>query len=73
VNAIFCTVLPVFLTMMAIARIGAGVSALAGMVGPVSTLFLAALILGEPITAIQLAGTALVIVGMLLLSHKYHL
>jgi drug/metabolite transporter (DMT)-like permease len=59
--------------MMAIARIGASVSALAGMVGPVSTLFLAALILGEPITAIQLAGTALVIVGMLLLSRKHHL
>ena len=73
VNAIFCTVLPVFLTMMAIARIGAGVSALAGMVGPVSTLFLAALILGEPITAIQLVGTALVIAGMLLLSRKHHL
>ena len=73
VNAIFCTVLPVFLTMMAIARIGAGVSALAGLVGPVSAFFLAELILGEPITAIQLAGTALVIVGMLLLSRKHHL
>jgi len=73
VNAIFCTVLPVFMTMMAIARIGAGVSALAGMVGPVSTLFLAALILDEPIAAIQLVGTALVIAGMLLLSRKHHL
>ena len=73
VNAIFCTVLPVFLTMMAIARIGAGVSALAGMVGPVSTLFLAALILDEPITAVQLVGTALVIAGMLLLSRKHRL
>lgn len=71
VNAVFCTVLPVFFTMMAIARVGAGVSALAGMVGPVSTLFLAALILDEPITTIQLAGTALVIGGMTFLSRKH--
>ena len=69
-NAVFCTVLPVFLTMMAIARIGAPVASLAGMIGPVSTLFLAAMILHEPITAIQLAGTALVLGGIYLLSKK---
>lgn len=69
-NAVFCTVLPVFLTMMAIARIGAPVASLAGMIGPVSTLFLAAMILQEPITAIQLAGTALVLGGIYLLSQK---
>ena len=69
-NAVFCTVLPVFLTMMAIARIGAPVASLAGMIGPVSTLFLAAMILQEPITAIQLAGTVLVLGGIYLLSQK---
>jgi drug/metabolite transporter (DMT)-like permease len=40
------------------------------MVGPVSTLFLGAIILGEPITAIQLAGTALVLTGIYLLTKK---
>jgi drug/metabolite transporter (DMT)-like permease len=70
VNAVLCTVMPVFLTMIAVARIGATTTSQAGMIGPVSTLFLGAVILAEPITAIQLAGTALVLVGIYLLSRK---
>lgn len=70
VNAVFCTVLPVYLTMLGVEKIGAGSASQAGMVGPVSTLFLGALVLGEPITAIQLGGTALVLSGMYLLSRK---
>lgn len=70
VNAVFCTVLPVYLTMLAVEKIGAGSASQAGMVGPVSTLFLGALVLGEPITAIQLAGTGLVLCGMYVLSRK---
>ncbi|MEO6354680.1 MAG: DMT family transporter [Burkholderiaceae bacterium] len=70
VNALFCTVLPVFMTMIAVSRIGASTTSLAGMVGPISTLFLAALILDEPVTGIQLSGTALVLSGMYLLSKK---
>lgn len=70
VNALFCTVLPVFLTMIAVARIGAGPASLAGMIGPVSTLFLALWLLAEPITRLQLAGTALVLAGMVLLSSR---
>ena len=70
VNAIFCTILPVFMTMIAVQRIGAPSASQAGMVGPVSTLFLGALVLGEPITAIQLAGTALVLAGIYMLSKK---
>lgn len=70
INAVFCTVLPVFLTMVAVSRIGAATASQAGMIGPVSTLFLGALILGEPITGIQLAGTALVLCGIYLLSKK---
>jgi drug/metabolite transporter (DMT)-like permease len=69
-NGIFCTILPVFMTMIAVQRIGAPTASQAGMVGPVSTLFLGALVLGEPITAIQLAGTALVIAGIYMLSTK---
>lgn len=70
INAIFCTVLPVCLTMVAVARIGAPSAAQAGLVGPVSTLFLGAMLLDEPITLIQLVGTALVLSGIYLLSQK---
>ncbi|MBC7416374.1 MAG: DMT family transporter [Herminiimonas sp.] len=70
INAIFCTVMPVFLTMVAVARIGAGTTSQAGMIGPVSTLLLGAVILDEPITGIQLSGTVLVLIGIYLLSKK---
>ena len=70
VNAVFCTILPVFMTMIAVQRIGAATASQAGMVGPVSTLFLGALVLGEPITSVQLAGTALVLAGIYMLSRK---
>lgn len=69
-NAVFCTVMPVFLTMIAVARIGAATASQAGMIGPVSTLFMGAIILQEPITAIQLMGTVLVLAGIYLLSKK---
>ncbi|MFC0166842.1 DMT family transporter [Pseudoduganella danionis] len=70
VNGILCTVMPVFMTMAAVERIGAGTASQAGMIGPVSTLFLGALLLGEPITSWQLGGTALVLAGIYLLSKK---
>jgi drug/metabolite transporter (DMT)-like permease len=69
-NGLFCTVVPVFMTMTAVQRIGAPTASQAGMVGPISTLFLGALILGEPITAVQLGGTALVLGGIYMLSLK---
>ncbi|MNS50261.1 EamA-like transporter family protein [compost metagenome] len=70
VNAVFCTVLPVSLTMIAVARIGAPMASQAGMIGPVSTLLLAFWLLGEPITGWQIAGSALVLGGMYLLSSR---
>jgi drug/metabolite transporter (DMT)-like permease len=69
INAIFCTVLPVFMTMIAVQRIGAATASQAGMIGPVSTLFWA-LFLAEPITGWQIAGTVLVMGGMYLLTRK---
>ncbi|MGQ0618306.1 MAG: DMT family transporter [Panacagrimonas sp.] len=68
VNATLCTVLPVFLTMFGVARVGAGNASQAGMIGPVSTLVLAWWLLSEPITGLQVAGTALVMSGVFLLS-----
>jgi drug/metabolite transporter (DMT)-like permease len=70
VNGIFCTIFPVFMTMIAVQRIGAATASQAGMIGPVSTLFLGALILGEPITGVQLAGTGLVLAGIFMLSKR---
>ncbi len=70
VNAVFCTVLPVSLTMVAVARIGAPMASQAGMIGPVSTLLLGFWLLGEPISGAQLAGSALVLGGMYLLSAR---
>ena len=69
-NATACTVLPVFLTMSAVARVGAGTAAQAGMIGPVSTVFLGFWVLGEPIGGMQMAGTALVLAGIWLLSRQ---
>ena len=68
INATACTVLPVFLTMFGVARAGAGPAAQAGMIGPVSVMLLAWWLLDEPITQLQLAGTALVVFGIFLLS-----
>ena len=70
VNGIFCTIFPVFMTMVAVQRIGAATASQAGMIGPVSTLFLGWALLGEPITTVQLAGTGLVLAGIYMLSLK---
>ena len=59
-----CTAVPVLMVMMAIERIGSGMAAQTGMVGPMSTILMGVLILGEPFTAWVAAGTALVISGI---------
>jgi len=66
--ALFSTVLPVFLLSLAIRRIGAARASLIGSVGPVSTIFLAWLFLQEDVTLLQIAGSALVLAGVLLIS-----
>ena len=63
-NATACTAAPVLMVMMAIERIGSGATAQTGMVGPMSTILMGVLILGEPFTAWVAAGTVLVIAGI---------
>jgi drug/metabolite transporter (DMT)-like permease len=70
INAVVCTVLPVFATMLAVARIGAAHTALMAMVGPVATIALGYVFLGEAIGVWQLAGTALVLAGVFVLTFK---
>jgi drug/metabolite transporter (DMT)-like permease len=63
-NATACTVLPVLMVMMAIERIGAGLTSQVGMIGPMSTLIMGVLFLNEALTVWILAGTALVLGGV---------
>jgi drug/metabolite transporter (DMT)-like permease len=63
-NATICTVLPVLLVMMAIERIGPGLTAQTGMIGPMSTLMMGVWILDEPFNAWIIAGTVLVLSGV---------
>ena len=69
-NATLCTFLPVLLVMMAVERVGAGVTAQMGMVGPLSTILLSTTLLGEPFTIWMAAGTALVLGGIWLLARR---
>jgi drug/metabolite transporter (DMT)-like permease len=67
-NASLCTVLPVLAVMMAIERLGAPLAAQAGMIGPLATLLMGAVFLGEPLNAWIGAGTLLVLAGVALLA-----
>ena len=64
INATVCTVAPVLMVMMAIERIGASMTAQTGMIGPLSTILMGVLILGEPFTVWVAAGTVLVLAGI---------
>lgn len=66
--AIVCTVMPATLLTNGIRRIGASKAALIGAVGPVATLYLGYTVLGETLVALQVAGTTLVLAGVLMVS-----
>jgi len=69
--AIVATVLPALLLSAGIHRIGSNRASLIGAVGPVSTIVLAFAFLDETITPLQLAGTFMVMAGVLTVSlHK---
>jgi len=67
-NATLCTFAPVLMVMMAIERIGATMAAQTGMIGPLSTILMGVVILGEPFTVWIVAGTLLVLAGIWLLA-----
>lgn len=66
--ALFSTVLPSFLISEGIRLIGAGNAAIIGSVGPISTIVLAYLFLGERLSSWQWVGAALVISGVMWIS-----
>lgn len=68
--AIIATVLPSFLMNISMNKIGSNNVAIITSIGPVSTIIQAHFFLDEPIFFLQLAGTALVIAGILLIGWK---
>jgi drug/metabolite transporter (DMT)-like permease len=70
-NATLCTFVPVLMVMMAIERVGATVAAQTGMVGPLSTILMGVVILGEPFTAWIGAGTVFVLSGIWMLAKAH--
>jgi drug/metabolite transporter (DMT)-like permease len=62
------TVLPIILTSEGIRRVGASHASIIGSVGPIATILLGAVFLGEPVTAIQLLGAGLVLAGVVSIS-----
>lgn len=67
-NATACTVIPVWLVMRGVQLLGASVAAQVGMVGPLSTIWLASWFLDEPVSARLMVGTGTVLLGILVLS-----
>ena len=68
--ALLCTVIPVFAQSAAIRRIGPGRAVLIGTLGPLVTIAMGWWVLGEAMSAWQLAGAALVVAGVLLVGRR---
>ncbi|KIC94180.1 DMT family transporter [Flavihumibacter solisilvae] len=68
--AIIATVLPAFLMNAGLKQIGSNNAAIVSSIGPVSTIAQAYLFLGETMHIGQIAGTVLVIIGVLLIGWK---
>ena len=68
--AFVCTVLPSFMISEAIVRIGATRTSVIGSVGPVLTMILAIIVLGEPSSVQHFLGMVFAAVGVILVAKK---
>ncbi|HYG13031.1 MAG TPA: DMT family transporter [Methylophilaceae bacterium] len=68
--AVVATVLPAVMLNAGIRRLGSSQASLLSSVGPVSTISLAYVFLGEEVTVMQLAGTGLVVAGVIVITFK---
>ena len=68
--AILCTVLPTWAMAEGMRRIGTNRASITSSIGPVSTIVLAALVLGDTITPVQIAGAVLVLAGVWMVGKK---
>ncbi len=66
--AVVSTVLPIVLTAEGIRRIGASHASIVASIGPLATIALGAVFLGDEITWIQIVGAGLVMTGVLAIS-----
>lgn len=66
--AFISTIIPSFLIAESIKRIGASNVAIIGSIGPISTIILATIFLGERIGIYQIIGTIIVISGVMLIA-----
>lgn len=70
IMALVATVLPIYALAAAMARIGAGKTALIGSVGPILTIFLSIGILDEHLSPVQWAGVCVVLTGIWLVGQR---
>lgn len=68
--AVVSTVIPSYLVSISIRRLGANTTAIIASIGPVSTILQARWLLGEPVSAMEIAGTGFILLGILLISWK---
>ena len=68
--AIISTVIPSYLRSEGIKRIGPETASIITSIGPASTIIQANIFLDEPIFALQIAGTVLILSGVMLISWK---
>lgn len=68
--AIISTVIPSYLRSEGIKRIGPETASIVTSIGPASTIIQANIFLDEPIFALQIAGTVLILSGVMLISWK---
>jgi drug/metabolite transporter (DMT)-like permease len=68
IMAVFSTVLPAFFMNAGIRRIGAGPASIISTTGPIATLLLAYVLLGEAITPAQVGGAFFVLAGVYVVS-----
>jgi drug/metabolite transporter (DMT)-like permease len=66
--ALIGTVIPSYLVTEGIKRVGSDNAAIIGSVGPVSTIIQANIFLSEPVLAVQIAGTFLILAGVFIIS-----
>lgn len=62
--AIVSTIIPSFLVSLAIKKLGANNFSIIGSIGPVSTIILAYIFLGEQLSVLQMIGAVIVILGV---------
>lgn len=68
--AVLSTVIPSYLVVEGIKRIGSDNAAIVGSIGPVSTIVIAYFFLRETVSGLQLLGTVLILIGVLLVGKQ---